>query len=32
MGDIFCASVGAEHVAYPVGFARILVVENENIV
>ncbi|MGF1751891.1 cupin [Vibrio cionasavignyae] len=29
IGDIFYASVGTEHVAYPVGIARVLVVENE---
>ena len=28
-GDIFCASVGTEHVAQPLGVARILVVESE---
>ena len=28
-GDIFYASVGTEHVAHPVGEARILVVETE---
>ena len=28
-GDIFYAEVGDEHVAYPIGEARILVVENE---
>lgn len=28
-GDIFYASVGTEHVAHPVGVARILVVETE---
>ena len=28
-GDIFFASVGTEHVAHPVGEARILVVEKE---
>ncbi|RBW44023.1 cupin [Psychromonas sp. B3M02] len=28
-GDIFYASIGTEHVACPVGEARILVVENE---
>ena len=27
-GDIFYASVGTEHVAHPIGQARILVVEN----
>lgn len=30
IGDIFFASVGTEHVAYPIGAARILVVENEH--
>jgi mannose-6-phosphate isomerase-like protein (cupin superfamily) len=29
VGDIFYASVGTEHVAHPVGPARILVVESE---
>ena len=29
-GDIFFSSVGTEHVAHPIGAARILVVENEN--
>lgn len=29
VGDIFYASVGTEHVAHPVGEARILVVEKE---
>ena len=29
VGDIFYASVGTEHVAHPVGEARILVVEQE---
>lgn len=29
IGDIFYASVGTEHVAHPVGEARILVVESE---
>ena len=29
MGDIFYASVGTEHVAHPIGPARILVVESE---
>lgn len=29
VGDIFHASVGTEHVAHPVGTARILVVESE---
>jgi mannose-6-phosphate isomerase-like protein (cupin superfamily) len=28
-GDIFFASVGTEHVAHPIGEARILVIENE---
>ena len=28
-GDIFYASIGTEHVAHPIGVARILVVENE---
>ena len=28
-GDIFYASIGTEHVAHPVGEARIFVVENE---
>lgn len=28
-GDIFFASVGTEHVAHPVGEARILVIEHE---
>ena len=28
-GDIFYASVGTEHVAHPIGEARILVVESE---
>jgi mannose-6-phosphate isomerase-like protein (cupin superfamily) len=28
-GDIFYASVGTEHVAHPIGQARILVVESE---
>lgn len=28
-GDIFYASVGTEHVAHPIGEARILVVEHE---
>jgi mannose-6-phosphate isomerase-like protein (cupin superfamily) len=28
-GDVFYASVGTEHVAHPVGAARILVVESE---
>lgn len=30
VGDIFFASVGTEHVAHPLGEARILVVEREN--
>lgn len=29
VGDVFFASVGTEHVAFPVGEARILVVEKE---
>ena len=29
VGDIFYASIGTEHVAHPVGAARILVVESE---
>jgi mannose-6-phosphate isomerase-like protein (cupin superfamily) len=29
VGDIFHASIGTEHVAHPVGAARILVVETE---
>lgn len=29
VGDIFYASFGTEHLAYPVGIARILVVEHE---
>jgi mannose-6-phosphate isomerase-like protein (cupin superfamily) len=29
VGDIFYASVGTEHVAHPVGAARILVIEKE---
>lgn len=29
VGDIFYASVGTEHVAHPVGEARILVIEQE---
>ncbi|MNY27151.1 Cupin domain protein [compost metagenome] len=29
VGDIFYASVGTEHVAHPVGAARILVIESE---
>ncbi|CAE6875967.1 hypothetical protein R75465_08612 [Paraburkholderia aspalathi] len=28
-GDVFYASVGTEHVAHPIGVARILVVEAE---
>ena len=28
-GDVFYASVGTEHVAHPLGEARILVVESE---
>jgi len=28
-GDIFFASVGAEHVAHPIGPARVLVIEKE---
>jgi mannose-6-phosphate isomerase-like protein (cupin superfamily) len=28
-GDIFYASVGTEHVAHPIGAARILVIEAE---
>lgn len=28
-GDIFYASIGTEHVAHPIGQARILVVESE---
>ena len=28
-GDIFYASIGTEHVAYPIGEARILVIEKE---
>lgn len=28
-GDIFYASIGTEHVAHPVGQARIIVVETE---
>lgn len=28
-GDVFYAAVGTEHVAYPIGEARILVVERE---
>ncbi|GAB3342652.1 cupin domain-containing protein [Chromohalobacter beijerinckii] len=29
VGDIFFATVGTEHVAHPIGEARVLVVENE---
>lgn len=29
VGDIFYASVGTEHVAHPIGAARILVIETE---
>ena len=29
LGDIFYASVGTEHVAHPVGEARVLVIETE---
>ena len=29
VGDIFYASTGTEHVAHPIGEARVLVVENE---
>ena len=29
IGDIFYASIGTEHVAHPIGEARILVIENE---
>lgn len=29
-GDIFYASVGTEHIAHPVGAARILVIEKED--
>jgi hypothetical protein len=29
VGDIFYASVGTEHVAHPLGAARILVIESE---
>jgi mannose-6-phosphate isomerase-like protein (cupin superfamily) len=29
VGDIFYASMGTEHVAHPIGQARILVVEQE---
>jgi len=28
-GDVFFASIGTEHVAHPIGVARILVVEHE---
>ena len=28
-GDVFYASIGTEHVAYPIGEARVLVVERE---
>jgi hypothetical protein len=28
-GDVFHASVGTEHVAHPIGEARILVIESE---
>lgn len=28
-GDIFYASAGTEHIAYPIGIARILVIEHE---
>ncbi|AOE83799.1 cupin domain-containing protein [Pseudomonas sp. TCU-HL1] len=28
-GDIFCAEVGCEHVAHPLGAARVLVIERE---
>lgn len=28
-GDVFCAAVGTEHVAHPIGEARILVIERE---
>ena len=28
-GDVFYASIGTEHVAYPIGEARVLVVEQE---
>ncbi|QLG92106.1 cupin [Pseudomonas yamanorum] len=30
VGDIFYASVGTEHVAHPLGVARVLVVESED--
>lgn len=29
IGDIFYASIGTEHVAHPIGEARVLVIENE---
>ena len=29
LGDIFYASIGTEHVAHPIGEARVLVVESE---
>jgi mannose-6-phosphate isomerase-like protein (cupin superfamily) len=29
VGDIFYASIGTEHVAHPVGEARVLVIESE---
>jgi len=29
IGDIFFAAVGTEHVAHPVGEARVLVIESE---
>mgnify|MGYP003386738319 CR=1 FL=1 len=29
IGDIFYASIGTEHVAHPIGVARILVIEKE---
>lgn len=29
VGDIFYASIGTEHVAHPVGVARVLVIESE---
>ncbi len=29
IGDIFYASIGTEHVAHPIGIARILVIEKE---
>ncbi len=28
-GDIFYASIGTEHVAHPIGVARVLVIEQE---